>query len=64
MEFPYPVKERINCHIIFISSIVTWFVNFDTKPFLLHGFVLSENDSCFEQNNFVYSQLFRRAVKF
>jgi hypothetical protein len=62
IEFPYPVKERINSHIICISSFVTWFVNFDTKTFLLHGFVLSENDSSFEQNNFVYSQLFRRAV--
>jgi len=43
----------------------TWFVNFGAESFVFLGYVLSENDSSFERNNdFIYSQMFRRAVKF
>jgi len=34
MKFPYSVKERLNCHIIRVSSLVTWFVNFGAKTFV------------------------------
>jgi hypothetical protein len=38
---------------------------FDTKTFVFLGDVLSENDMSFElNNNFIYGQMFRRAVKF
>jgi len=47
------------------SGLITWFVNFIAKTFVFLGYVLSENVPSFEQNNnFVYSQMFRRAVKF
>jgi hypothetical protein len=36
MKFPSPVRERRNCHIR-ISSLVTWFVNFDAKSLCLLG---------------------------
>jgi len=59
------IWNLINCHIIRASSLITWFVNFVARMFVFLGYVLSENVSSFEQNiNFVYSQMFRRAVKF
>jgi len=59
------VSAQIKCHIILVSSLVTQFVNFDPKTFVFLGYVLSENDMSFElNNNFVYGQMFRRAVKF
>ena len=58
------VSAQINCHIIRVSSLVTRFVNFDPKTFVFLGYVLSENDMSFEfNNNFLYGQMFRRAVK-
>ena len=59
------VSAQINCHIISVPSLVTQFVNFDPKTFVFLGYILSENDPSFElNNNFVYGQMFRRAVKF
>jgi len=44
---------------------VTCFVNFDAKTFVFLGYVLSDNYRSFEQNNnFVYSQILKRALKF
>jgi len=59
------VSAQINCHILSVSSLVTQFVNFDPKMFVFLGYILSENDPSFElNNNFIYGQMFRRAVKF
>jgi len=59
------VSAQINCHIIRVSSLITQFVNFDPEMFVFLGYVLSENDPSFDlDNNFVYSQMFGRAVKF
>jgi len=38
------VSAQINCHIIYVSSLVTQFVNFDPKTFLFLGHILLEND--------------------
>jgi hypothetical protein len=59
------IWNLISCHIICVSSLITWFVNFDATMFVFLGYVFSENDPPFEQNNhFIYSQMFGRAVKF
>ena len=48
-----------------VFSLVTQSVNFDAKTFVFLEYVLSENDTSFEQNNnLVYSQICRKAVKF
>jgi hypothetical protein len=59
------IWNLINCHIIRACSLYTWFVNFVAKTFVFLGYVLSEDVPSFEQNNnFIYNQMFRRAVKF
>ena len=47
-NFYIPVKYIINCHIICVHSLVTWFVNFDAKTFVFLGYLLSENNPSFE----------------
>jgi hypothetical protein len=48
-----------------VFSLVTQPVNFDAKTFVFLGYVLSENDTSFEQNNnLVYSQICSKTVKF
>jgi hypothetical protein len=63
MEFPYPRQGKNKLSYTYIQYR-HMFVNFGTKTFVFHGYVLSENDPSFEQNNFVYDQTFGRAVKF
>ena len=60
------ISAQINCHVIRVSSLVTQFVNFDPEMLVCTVlYVLLENDPSFElNNNFVYSQMFGRVVKF
>jgi len=60
-----PVFTQVHSHDISMSSLVTQYVNFDSRTFLFLGNILPENDCIFEFDSYLLDfQVLQRFIEF